>query len=359
MCLCAVAVMNQNQDVQRRNWSALWRMIEPGLARRGLANDCMREIGQRDLVSACYYLAQRTSLTVNVVSGFFICRAGLWETDGPMGAWLLAECLAACGHRVRLWAEHEVAQAWQRASTASEVAIPVFVVAGQGRNIMASQCTNFTLPRSSGSAGVADLLASASGEPTCWIAIERPGPAYTPQHLSQRWPKDLPDFLARVPPEHWDRYHDMNGQDVTACHAPLHRIFELANFTTIGIGDGGNEIGMGKVPWSVLAKQIPSGDRIACRVATDWLIPAGVSNWGAYALAAGVCRLRGLPERFLALAEPQRQKELWHGVLQRVPLCDGVTGFPANQDGDLWVDGLPWSQHAAILNELAAWVREI
>src|SRR5205807_1527308 len=62
---------------------------------------------------------------------------------------------------------------------------------------------------------------------------------------------------------------------------------------TIGVGDGGNEIGMGKIPWDVIRRNVPNGGLIACRVPTDYLIVAGVSNWGAYALAAGVALLRG------------------------------------------------------------------
>jgi len=67
--------------------------------------------------------------------------------------------------------------------------------------------------------------------------------------------------------------------------SPAHRLFEhVANdpaITTIGIGDGGNEIGMGKIPWDTIRRNIPNGGLIACRVPVDHLIVAGVSNWGA------------------------------------------------------------------------------
>jgi hypothetical protein len=67
--------------------------------------------------------------------------------------------------------------------------------------------------------------------------------------------------------------------------------------------------------------------------------------------------LRGLRDHFLAWAEPHQQKQLWREVIELMPLCDGVTGRPANQDGDLWIDGLPWSEHAAVLDDLRAWIR--
>jgi hypothetical protein len=55
----------------------------------------------------------------------------------------------------------------------------------------------------------------------------------------------------------------------------------LPAVTTIGIGDGGNEIGMGKIPWEVIRRNIPGGGRIACRVPTSFLLVCGISNWGA------------------------------------------------------------------------------
>ena len=63
---------------------------------------------------------------------------------------------------------------------------------------------------------------------------------------------------------------------------------------TIGIGDGGNEIGMGKVLDSV-KEHIPYGEKIACRIGADQLITAGVSNWGGYALATSLYILQYCP----------------------------------------------------------------
>jgi hypothetical protein len=57
--------------------------------------------------------------------------------------------------------------------------------------------------------------------------------------------------------------------------------------TTIGIGDGGNEIGMGNVKEKVI-QHIRNGEDIACNVAVNHLITAGVSNWGGWALAMAV-----------------------------------------------------------------------
>ena len=62
---------------------------------------------------------------------------------------------------------------------------------------------------------------------------------------------------------------------------PFKRLF------TIGIGDGGNEVGMGKIfEHIVTSPNIPNAAQIACTVSADFLIVASVSNWGGYALAA-------------------------------------------------------------------------
>ena len=58
--------------------------------------------------------------------------------------------------------------------------------------------------------------------------------------------------------------------------------------TTIGIGDGGNEVGMGKIYETLIQSSIPNAQMIACTVPADHLIICSVSNWGGYALAAAI-----------------------------------------------------------------------
>ena len=56
---------------------------------------------------------------------------------------------------------------------------------------------------------------------------------------------------------------------------------------TIGIGDGGNEIGMGKVLDKVIL-HVKHGKDIGTTVTCDYLITTGVSNWGGCALAKAI-----------------------------------------------------------------------
>jgi hypothetical protein len=144
----------------------------------------------------------------------------------------------------------------------------------------------------------------------------------------------------------------MRGLDITDLMSPAHRLFEWAQgragLTTIGIGDGGNEIGMGKIPWDVIQRNIPGGGRVACRVPTHHLIVCGISNWGAYALAAGVWRLYGRPLHPL-LTDPENERKILRVMVEHGPLVDGVTGRPG-----LSVDGLPFEEYIKVLPKLAA-----
>lgn len=79
-------------------------------------------------------------------------------------------------------------------------------------------------------------------------------------------------------------YANMRNCSITSHVAPADRIFEMeyGKIPTIGIGDGGNEIGMGNVA-DVISSRL---DIVPCRVKTDYLVIAAVSNWGAFGLIA-------------------------------------------------------------------------
>ena len=45
----------------------------------------------------------------------------------------------------------------------------------------------------------------------------------------------------------------------------------------------------------MVLKHVPKGDLIGSSVSCDYLVTAGVSNWGGFAVAAGLCILSGCP----------------------------------------------------------------
>jgi hypothetical protein len=85
--------------------------------------------------------------------------------------------------------------------------------------------------------------------------------------------------------------------------APLFAKAAERGVFSIGIGDAGNEIGFGRIADTVRdvqphgrSCQCPCGQGMATVVATDVLIVAAVSNWGAYGLEAALARLTGRPD---------------------------------------------------------------
>ena len=102
-------------------------------------------------------------------------------------------------------------------------------------------------------------------------------------------PSVYEEILAKYRPVYMISIDSITGQ--TAC---IDTLFELAvqkKIPTIGVGDGGNEIGMGNVRQVILEKL----ELNPCVVTVDDLIIATTSNWGAYALAAYMAKLSGKP----------------------------------------------------------------
>lgn len=76
------------------------------------------------------------------------------------------------------------------------------------------------------------------------------------------------------------RYYSMNKTDISEYTPSIDALFLQPDVLSIGIGDGGNEIGMGKY-YEVLKEALIIFPSI---ISCDYLIPATVSNWGAYGL---------------------------------------------------------------------------
>src|SRR3990172_8975640 len=90
--------------------------------------------------------------------------------------------------------------------------------------------------------------------------------------------------------------HSMGGNPNTIIAKADYLVLEAAKqgIPTIGVGDGGNEIGMGVIVQELRRSSIPNiakckcpcGGGIACATSTDVLVTACISNWGAYGIAA-------------------------------------------------------------------------
>jgi len=115
----------------------------------------------------------------------------------------------------------------------------------------------------------------------------------------------------------------------------------VARPVTVGIGDGGNEIGMGTVR-ARIARLDALRARIATVVPVDHLVVAGVSNWGGYGIVAALARLTGSD----LLHTPDIERRLITACVA-VGACDGVT-----RRREPTVDGLAADTHAAVVDLL-------
>jgi hypothetical protein len=140
----------------------------------------------------------------------------------------------------------------------------------------------------------------------------------------------------------------MRGDDMSAFAAPLDRLFSAGPWRTIAIGDGGNEIGMGSVARPLIARHVPLGDRIGCVVPADFLIAAGVSHWGAYAMLAALSALRpDWSATMLSALDPALDRAVIEAMVRDGPAVDGVSLQRAAT-----IDGLAVEAHWRMLNQI-------
>lgn len=246
---------------------------------------------------------------VGLITGFFVPRDEVMapETDGPVGTALLAASLAACGVPVRIAVDSPCADVVRMA------------VREVGGNVGVDEVGVDDRP---GIDRVVDAWRRSGTSHV--VAIERCGLAR--------------DGLPR----------NMRGVDVSRWTAPLDTLFSAGPWVRIGVGDGGNEIGMGKLPADLIAAAVPNGEHIACVTGCDHLVVAGVSNWGAYGLMAALALLReSWAPKFAKFLTAESDLRITCALAEDAGAVDGVTGRR-----EATVDGLKPEVHAAVIDEL-------
>lgn len=270
-------------------------------------------------------------LKIAIATGFFVpgAKPPSAETDGPPGAIRLALALEAIGHQVVIVTDSHCASALRVACRIAEFPGEVCELDGEE----ASEAEDAVLIQSLGN--WADRL----------IAIERVGPSHTETSISEQSPDRhvLERFLEEVPEGSRGHCHNMRGEIITAVTGGVHRLFEWVQkqrpeVTTIAIGDGGNEIGMGCLRWEDVTRRLLGAHaaKIVCRIATDWNIIAGTSNWGGYALAAAILAAH---DRLYVMEgwTCEAEERLLERFVAEGPMVDGATRLP-----EATVDGLPF-----------------
>ena len=167
--------------------------------------------------------------------------------------------------------------------------------------------------------------------------------------------------IERVGPGTDGKPHREHGWDMTDDTAPLHLMFEDCKdgrpWTTIGIGDGGNELGMGNLPFEVVDKHIPNGGLVACTTPCDHLLVCGVSSWGGLALLATLALLRpDLKDRLLHYMTREWDRRILESAVYEGPAIDDSRPDRPGRP-QMTIDRLPWERHAEILDEIVALTR--
>ena len=167
------------------------------------------------------------------------------------------------------------------------------------------------------------------------------------------------------------QFYTMRGRDMTPkLSGGLASLYMRANttpeVTTVGIGDGGNELGMGKVRRKVV-DHIPEGELIGSDVSCDHLLACGVSNWGGFAVAAGLFLLRREESRKGTIKQEEEtgqvisQEPDWQEFLldeeagERLMRWVGEMGFRDGVTGEtgMTVDGMEYEEvHLPIAREI-------
>jgi len=234
------------------------------------------------------------------------------ETDGPVGAALLAAALAACGVPARIAVDTPCAGAVRAAVEEAGGGVTVDEVGVDDR------------------AGIVRLVGAwRRAAVTHAVAIERCGRSGD------------------------GRPRNMRGVDVSSWTAPLDDLFLGGPWLKLAVGDGGNEIGMGRLPAGLIARTVPRGAEIACATSCDHLVVAGVSNWGAYGLMAALAVLRADWKATIAkFLTAERDLAVTRAVVDKAGAVDGVT---ARREAT--VDGFGPEIHGALIDELGriAW----
>jgi hypothetical protein len=258
------------------------------------------------------FRATKRGGNVVISSGFTIISAGRCETDGPIGSVVVGRLINEIGCRLIFLTDSHY--------------VSLFEAICKLADLDSYECRSFPIENDLALLETKRIFSEFS--PVAVIAIERPGWNWKSVH------------------------HNMHGQDISSRTGKVDHIFNRARVRktlTVGVGDGGNEIGMGNIEETVRqcvpygsSCQCPCNGGIASATRVDHLIASSVSNWGAYGLAALLANLANLSFRHT----PDEERRLIKAVVE-AGAVDGVTGKPIAA-----VDGVDIDENAEIVRRI-------
>ncbi|MCZ6614539.1 MAG: DUF4392 domain-containing protein [Chloroflexi bacterium] len=230
-----------------------------------------------------------------ICSGFYILTVGAPETDGPPGAYFLGRALKRLG----CTATHVT----DRYSSFLYHGLPDI-----------EEVVEFPVADGEASKQYAEELLERL-RPSVVISTERCSVTATGRYLNRR------------------------GNDISEYNAKLDYLIS-GHPVTVGIGDGGNEIGMGSLRDQIAATAaLPSEPAVT---PVSRLVIASVSNWGVYGLIAALSQLAS---RNL-LPSVAEEEEVIRGMVDR----GAVDGMAAQQV--YRVDGFSLKENGQTLSRL-------
>ncbi len=271
--------------------------------------EAARAISDGPMVLKAAQLLDRAPCRIGIFTGAAVPEhMPVGENDGPLGSSVLAAALMRIGHNLTIYTDPVCAP-------------PIEALVK--RNGCNARVVRLTL-------GDKTQLAAAARDKDLLIAIERLGGNIN------------------------GKLHGVNGtnRDAFRCNVD-HAFLEAKQLgkTTIGIGDGGNEVGFGALRETLEARlpefsqkdKTPCGGGIFSAIATDHLVVASTSNLGAYGVVAALAMLKNDP----SLCHTAEEEIALHHVGVGLGLVDGGGGglIP-------WCDGIPAESNAAVVTLL-------
>lgn len=237
---------------------------------------------------------------IMITSGFPVLPEGDPETDGPPGAIALAKGLNEIGANPKL--------------VLDEINLKIHLNLMEKLEIENTEIWEVPLDPNRGREFCKSLLENR--RPELLTSIEKPG-------RNQN-----------------GVYYDMRGNKISSSVGRIDNLFleaEKKGIPTIGIGDGGNEIGMGNISQTV-KENIALGEKIASRIEVDQLFVSTVSNWGAY----GILSALSILEETHLIHDGNLERELIEKCVDS-GARDGVT-----KDSHRSIDGIPCYIHEKV-----------
>jgi len=271
--------------------------------------------------------------TAIITTGFIVLPQKVQETDGPLGAAALAKSLSLTFN-----------------------VSPVLVIEEQSKEIMASTLRALEVDAKMNEKEFRQEENSALilGFP---LKVEEA--VKEAKRVLDKYKPSIVFAIEKAGRNSKGEYHTMRGVNISPFHAKIEPLIEEARsrgILTVGIGDGGNEVGMGNirnavekfVPYATTC-QCPCKGGIAAESKVDVLITASISNWGAYGIECCIAALTGKME---ALHTPEEEEKMLRYSVN-AGAVDGVTGKP-----ELSVDSVPIKVHLSMIRMLEGFIEK-